>query len=253
MKKFSLFLVAFSTIFFLFQTAAAIPIDIFNPSFEEKPENIEWVKYAPGPYFTDIVDWNISEDQNGSSATWQPEMDHYPEVTNGSNVAALNGGFISQTLVDTLTAGYIYTLEAWVGHRALTPFPGYSVELWAGDYFLKKEDSLKPKEGEFLLSSLNFTAPDVHDAFGEHLTIKLWSNGLQVNFDNVFLDVSPITILPGKASPSDFTASPAPEPATMLLVGTGLIGLVGLGRKRFSKKEKNKGQGYKANISSPVK
>jgi hypothetical protein len=35
---------------------------------------------------------------------------------------------------------------------------------------------------------------------------------------------------------ASFTASPVPEPTTMLLLGTGLIGLSGFGRKKFFKK-----------------
>lgn len=158
---------------------------------------------------------NISE----KAGTWNPRPTSYNTGGldySGGNIAWINRGYIFQDLPYNLTDGHLYTLNVDVGYRLTSDCPlcgsmGYTIELLAGGVSI---DSIPATgtEGEWDNASLTYLA----SANGGRLEIRLYTSGIQTNFDNVSL-----------------TNIPVPEPTTLMLVGSGLLGLAGFGRKRI--------------------
>ncbi|GCE59896.1 PEP-CTERM sorting domain-containing protein [Microcystis aeruginosa] len=132
-----------------------------------------------------------------------------PVLPDGNQVAWSNGGTISQTLSATLQTNTKYTLGVYVGRRQNVAFAGYNIELYAGGNFLASNSGVTPAAGTFEYVTVDYTSGVSNPFLGQALEIRLTSNGVQTNFDNITLDAASI-----------------PEPSAILgLLGFGLLGI----------------------------
>ncbi|MFM7909208.1 MAG: PEP-CTERM exosortase interaction domain protein, partial [Microcystis sp.] len=132
-------------------------------------------------------------------------------IPDGNQIAWSNGGTISQKLSATLQTNTIYTLTAYVGNRLGLNFPGYNIQLYAGDDLLASNNGVTPADGTFAPVTVSYTS-GISVTPGQALEIRLTSlSGViaQTNFDNITLDAASI-----------------PEPSAILgLLGFGLLGI----------------------------
>ncbi len=230
--------------------AHANPITVFNQGFElpsttSTAAATGWTFLNPGtnglggaynPY--ESGGGNVY--YTGANATTDPANGGagYPGIFGenlgyATNVSAASG--LQQTLSASLAANTTYTFTVEVGNRNGTNaggFAGSLIELLAGSTVIASStDTVGPTAGTFrdqvavLANSNSFSA-----LIGQTLSIEiLTTNAAALNratdWDNVRLDG---TLMPGAV----------PEPASIAMLGTGIVAALGFVRRRKGAKDR---------------
>jgi hypothetical protein len=152
----------------------------------------------------------------------------------GSDVALVFGNgrvgvWLAASPANIPTDGMTYTLSVRAAGRIdLYVDATYQLRLIAGTSDTKEwieldiSDPFTPVAGEFQEATFIYTASSLdpkYSRLGINLVVSGAGSGGQILFDDVRLDASPAV----------------PEPATMLLLGSGLIGVGAFVRRKFKK------------------
>lgn len=192
-------------------SAYASSITVLNGDFQTSSAFTSSDPIA-GPYNGGPIPfWSIS----GGGGQFQPNSNAFTSADGVNIVAYSNSGVISQTVDATVVAGTVYKFTVDLGYRKdqNVGFAGSADLLINGIHYAAVGTA--PLAGDF--STYTATYVGLAGDAGQSITLELNSSGVQGDYDNATLTAT------------------TPEPGSIALLGTGLLGMGGIVRRRFVK------------------